>query len=747
MRGWWQGFAGRHPLFVTAVAAAACVVLADGRLWHGLAAGVVFGMLGAWGRGWRSGLALWLCGWLAAGVFAWRDGALRTAERELVAAPPGTVEARILRDAQGSERFWLAAARITEGRWKGVDVWWKGKGEMPVAGSRVRDWGKFTPLEGPRNPGEFDRAAWLRRRGVAAEFESGWRPGEVETGSLAARGARVRRAFRDAVTAGLEEDSTEARVIRAVVIGEQPPDAETLIAAFRNSGTLHVFSVSGLHVAMVGGIGWCLLGWAGVPRRRAVLALLPLVFGYAWITGHSAPAVRSACMAAVFLGAFVFRRKPDLLNALGAVLLGAALWDGRLLFQPGVQLSYGVVAAIAVGTAWAARVFSWMAEPELYLPEKRMNRWQLALLNLRRRTAQSLSVSLAAGVGSAPLTAAHFGLVTPVSVLAGLVLVPLVFVLLAAALLGAALSPLPPLSHLVNRANGRVAALCVLSARGFSSIPGGHWRTGGDPRPALIVYDLEYGAGAACFSGGDGGAVLIDCGDAPGFKRVVAPSLRKLGIQPDSVVLSHPDGGHLGGASAVWEALPVRQALMPVALSRSPSFRRWMNEAPPAGIRTHEAAEVATLAFPDGAALEVLHAPDPLARNTLADDRVAVFRLHWRGWRILFTSDAGMLTERKLLESGKDLSADVIVAGRHRTDLTLGDRFLDAVNPLAIIASNPVHPPAEHLPPASAAYWKSRGIRVIDQRESGGVTVRVDDDGALSIDGFLAGGPLRLMRR
>ena len=42
---------------------------------------------------------------------------------------------------------------------------------------------------------------------------------------------------------------------------------------------------------------------------------------------------------------------------------------------------------------------------------------------------------------------------------------------------------------------------------------------------------------------------------------------------------------------------------------------------------------------------------------------------------------------------------------------------------------------------------RDRGIRVIDQRESGGVTVRVDDDGALSIDGFLSGGPLRLMRR
>ena len=92
------------------------------------------------------------------------------------------------------------------------------------------------------------------------------------------------------------------------MIGEQPPDADALISEFRNSGTLQVFSVSGLHVAMVGSIGWLILGWLGVPRRWAVVILLPLVFGYSWITGNSAPAVRSAWMAAVFLGAFVFRK-------------------------------------------------------------------------------------------------------------------------------------------------------------------------------------------------------------------------------------------------------------------------------------------------------------------------------------------------------------------------------------------------------------------------------------------------------
>lgn len=748
MGTWLGGFSARHPLFVAAVVAAACVMLADRQPWWGVMAAVFFGVAGLLSAGWRRGLAWLVCGGVAVGVFVWRDRGRADAEAGLTALTGAERSARVLKDARGGEGSWVAPARLLDGAGAGTKVWWEGRGELPVAGSVVRATGNFGPLPEMRNPGEFDRGEWLRRQGVAAVFHTGWTDGSVETGDLAALGAKIRHGFRDAVTAGLEEDSQQAAVIRAVVIGEQPPDADALISAFRNSGTLHAFSVSGLHVAMVGSICWLILSWAGVPRRWAVVVLLPLIFGYSWITENSAPAVRSAWMAAVFLGAFVFRRKPDLLNALGAVLLAAMLWDGRLLFQPGVQLSYGVVAAIAVGTAWAAKSFAWMAVPELYLPMQLMSRWQERWLAFRRWLAQSLAVSLAAGVGSAPLTAYHFGLVTPVSVLAGLVLIPLVFVLLGAALLAAALHPIiPPLARGVNRLNGHVADGCVWAAKGFSAIPGGHFQVGRETRPMLLVYDLGYGAGAACFSGGDGSGVMIDCGDFYGFKQQLAPSLRRLGIEPDAVVLSHPDGGHLGGGSVVWEALPIRQALMPVSISRSPAFRSWMEGCPKAGIRTRLAVAGDWLAFPDGARLEILHAPDPLAKNALADERVAVFRLHWRGWKLLFTSDAGMGTELKMLDAGKDVSADVIIAGRHRRDLTLCDRFLDAARPQAIIASNSPFPLEERLPSGAVEYWKSRGIEVIDQRESGGVTVRVDDAGNLCIKGFLSAAPLVLRPR
>ena len=742
---WWIRQVRRRPLLATGLVAVLAVFAASWNGWWACALVVMLGWAGLVAGGARWCLTWLLCGGLAAAIFLHRDHRWQQANAALLATPGGQASAIVLEDARGNERFWVAPARLSGGRFDGEKVWWEGRGSLPVIGSKIRASGNFLALPEPRNPGEFNRAEWLRKQGVVAVFHAVRFEGTVETPESARIGAAIRKGFRTRITAGLDDDSRQARVIRAVVIGESPPDSYPLIAAFRHSGTLHVFCVSGLHVGMVAGMGWLLLGWAGVPRRLAVPLLLPLIFGYAWITGHGAPAVRSSWMAALFLGAFVFRRKPDLLNALGAMLLASMLWDGRLLFQPGVQLSYGVVAAIAIGSSWAARSFSWMTHPEMYLPGRLMSSWQRTWLSARRNVAGSMAVSLAAGIGSAPLTAIHFGLITPISVLASVVLVPMVFVLLSVALCSASLSlAFPALSHPVNHLNGWLALACVRVADGFAWVPGGHFNIRRPSQAQLIVYDLDYGAGAACFSGPGGKAVLLDCGDRRSFSYQVAPSLRWHGIEPESVVISHPDGGHLGGGAQVWEAFPIRQALMPVKLSRSPTYRSWMDEAPRQGIRLHAPAAGSSLPFPGGATLRILHTPDTAAVSALADNRVMITRLDWNGWRILFTSDAGIGTETSLLDAGLDLNADVIIAGRHRSDLSLGDAFLEAVSPQAIVASNPQYPIEERRRPATLDYWRSRGIKVVDQAQSGGVTLKMDEAGRLRIEGFLDGNTLVL---
>lgn len=734
-----------HPLLGGALVSVLAVLAMQVSLGLFLGTGIMAAVVAHWLLGQRVAWVALGVALAAGGSFGIRTAWTDQASEMLISTgrPPGRIGARMQEDGKVSGRGWSGLARLGSKDLPSATVMWCGSGEVPVAGAEISACGQFTQAEAPRNPGEFDEPAWLERQGAAALFLADREGGTVTTGRWAGWAASVKRGFRTAVTDGLAEDSREADVIRAVVIGEYPKDDDEVVAAFRNSGTLHVFSVSGLHVAMVGMVLWFFLKLLGVPRRVSIPLLIALMFGYSWITGNSPPAVRSAWMAAVFLGAFMVRRRPDLLNALGAVLLGAAIWDGRLLGQAGVQLSYGVVAAIGLWGGWFSRTFGKLSAPDSYLPQVLLTKWQARWFGAKRWVTDSVAVSCAAGLGSTPLTAWHFGLVTPVAVIASLFMIPVVFLLLVFGLLSAAVHPFSPkVACGLNQANAKVAWVCSGLAGKLAAVPYASVAIPKGGRPFLLIYDLEYGGGAVCFAGNDG-AVLLDCGDKYTFKRVVLPSLRSFGVSPDSVVLSHPDGGHIGGGAALLLSTEIHQVLLPVERSRSPAYKEWQEK----GLKTLLASPGLQLPFPDNATLEVLHAPDPLAWDALADERVAIYRLLWRGWRILFVNDAGLRTERKLLASGQDLHADILIAGHHRTDLSLSDEFVKAVAPRVIVASNSPHPPEERLDPRKISWWQKSGIEVLDQRATGGVMIAPDQDGSLLLNGFVDGRTLRLSTR
>jgi ComEC/Rec2-related protein len=731
----------RHPLLWVAGAATAAVVAVDGgHLIGWLVLAVLVGLPGMAGLRALPPVALLLA--LAAAVLhGTRTLPQEAAQRwiEAAGAKSATVTARVLSIPQATGGGWSALVEVQSGGPVGK-VWWWGGGPPAAQGETVEADGLFRPFPEPRNPGEFEVGRWLHRQGAWGVFEAqglarslhpppGWRR----------FGQRARAWFRDAVTTGLEPESRQAAVIRAMVLGENPDD-DALVEAYRSSGTLHVFSVSGMHVAMVGAIGWLLLKCLGVPRRPAVGLILAGMFAYAWLTGMKPPATRSVTMATVILCGFLLRRRPDLLNALGLALLLALLADGHLIFLAGVQLSFGVVLAIGLATRRATRLFSMIDRQEEYLPLPLYGWWRTRWLHFRQGVATALGASTAASIGSVPLTVWHFGFFSAISVLASPLIGLPVFLLMSLALLSAALSPLPGVSERINRLNGRVADLCTGIASSAAAVPGGSVSLRRD-RPGenfLIVYDVGYGGGAACLHDG-GSSLLFDTAHRPGFRRIVLSSLRHMALRPESAVLSHPDGGHLGGAVEALDALPLRQLLLPVDRARSQSFRDLQAAAGSRGVATMRGVISRAYGISPEAWIEVLHEPDPADVQAVADERVMVTRLHWRGWRILFMGDAGLRTERAMLESGRDLAADVIVAGRHRKDATMGDAFLAAVRPRAIVAGHADFPPEERVPVRWEAACERAGIRVFHQGRTGGVTLVPGQAGTLVIRGFLDG--------
>ena len=738
-----------HPLLWASLLAVAAVAAADGHVVAGVGIGLVALAAILSARRTDITVAAVVLAALAAGLHAHRLAPQRAAQREVAEQGSilATVTAKLLTEPQGTGGGWSALAEIESGG-SGGRVSWRGFGPSPGKGAKIEARGRFVPFPTKRNPGEFDFANWLYRQGAWGVFEpAGLAKRLNEPSAFDQAEAKARAWFRNAVTAGLDETSQEAAVIRAMVLGEMPEDEDVLIEAYRQSGTLHAFSVSGMHVAMVGLIVWWVLRWCWVPRRAAVFIILAAMIGYVWITGFKPPSIRALIMAAVVLSAFVFRQRPDLLNALGLALLVGLLVDGHQLFQVGSQLSFGVVAAIGIFAAVMRRPFTFLETPELYLPRQLYGFWQNAWLWLRQKTASALGASSAASVGSLPLTLCHFGFVSWVSIVASPLIGIPVLGLMILALTATALTPIPAAQQQVNRWNAKVAWLCTQMATGFAAIPQGN-KTFARGQPGdnfLIVYDAGHGGGAACLKDGDT-SVLFDIGSKSGFRRTVLPSLRYLALRPQNVVLSHPDGGHIGGTVEALDALPVRQILIPVDKARSTYFRDIMAVSQKRSIKTPRGLRGMRFDISPDAWFEVLHEPDARDQNALADGRVMVTRLHWQGWRVLFTSDAGLGIERKMLEGGDDLKADVIVAGRHLHDASLGDDFLAVVQPKAIIASHADFPRAERVPDDWAAACEKRGTRVFHQGRTGAVTLVAQGDGSLVIRGFLDGSELTLRR-
>ncbi len=736
----------KRPLFVVAVglvAVSATQALYPGLVWLGVAVFVAVVWLAG---GWKGGLAAACLGAFLVVSTEHTDERQARDEERFAAMGASVAEGRLTEDGVGEGGRWSAVVELRGELFGGRKVKWMGAGEAPPAGTQVIANGVFYRLERERNPGTPDRSERLRTQGVVAVFRASEMRCEQWIAPFPQRAAAFKKSFREGIVAGLDPECEEAKVIRAVVIGERAQDSLELVRSFRESGTLHVFTVSGLHVAMLGSIIWFVLKWTGVRRRWAVPLIIVAMFGYVWLTGNGQAAVRAAWMGAVFLGAFALRRRSDLLNSLGVVLLVALVWDNRVIRMPGVQLSYGVVASIGLLTVFTRRCFTWIAAVDDFLPVSEMGWWQRKWLGVRRKLADALAVSTAASIGSTPLGMFHFGLFTPVSVLATVALVPLVYLLLMAAIFSSAVYPFWKTgSVILNRANFCLAWACSETAEFFADMPGASTSTRVPERDVLVIYDLQYGAGASCFVPAGGNAVMIDTGGKRDLESEVGFSMRQLGMEPDSVIFTHADAGHMAGPELVGTMFPLRQVAMGGHGSPGSVAVKWETFSKK-GMETMQPHKGDRLDFGGGVWGEVLLSPHDEILGPVADDRALVFMMHWQGWKILWLGDAGRFSEVAMINSGAELKADVIVAGFHESDTSLTDEFITAVNPQAIVLPSPPGSDMDGYRVIRTKGWRKKHITVIEQAAAGGLTVTVGADGSLLIEGFYDGSKTVLTR-
>jgi competence protein ComEC len=615
-------------------------------------------------------------------------------------------------------------------------VWqvrWKG---APRFGDEFRFFGTAEPIAPPRNPGEFDMRSYLARRDVRRLFFARY----PENGTLIRHGggnpilrwAQNSRAWmQDALCRGLENAPEVQNFLSGIVLGLRYQAPEDIEEPFQQTGTVHLFSVSGLHVAIVAALLWVVAAVAQLPRKWAAAIIIPLLFFYAAVTGLHVASMRAAVMAAIVVGGLLVERTVFVTNSLAAAAFFLFCWNTNELFSTGFQLSFAVVGAIVLLADPLFRFFQRWGGVDPFLPESLVRGPRRWLHSGYKWLCGGASVSLAAWIGSLPLILWYFHLVTPISLFANLVVVPIAFFVLAIALLSLLSTPLLPwLAVVFNNANWALATLVLATVHVFAQVPGGHFYVG-EPGKRLTakITVLDVGAGAAIHLRTGRSNWLFDCGSQRSYERVVREYLHWAGVNRLSgLFLSHGDSLHIGGAMELLDDFRRVQVMDNPAPDRSSLHRRLQRLFQQRGIKPDNLAAGDSFRLSNEVTAHVLFPPRNFISPTSNDQAYVVQLIVAPATSILFMSDSGIKTEQALLASRSNLQSDIIIKGQHHSAESASEAFLDATRSRLIIATSRDFPHYERLSEQSVEALRNRGIKLFRQDETGAITLRFKHD-------------------
>jgi ComEC/Rec2-related protein len=299
-------------------------------------------------------------------------------------------------------------------------------------------------------------------------------------------------------------------LVHAMLLGLRSAIPPEMNAIFRNSGTIHVFAISGQGVGLVAAVMAAGLSFLAIPRPRWGVTLIPLLFAYTLMTGASPSAMRACLMAAFYFGAPLVRRKPSACAALAAAAIIQIFWNPQDLTNISFLLSYTVMAGLVLLCPPLSRIFRTILRVEsatthaallrlsqrLTAKRQRFARqiWSVRLALWRRTIlgffADILAMGIAAWIASVPLTALYFGRFIPGGLLANLVVVPAAGLIVIAGALAIVTSFLfPAAAGIFNCAAAACTTVMLEASRLTTLIPGASVIV---PPPSLALIVVWY---------------------------------------------------------------------------------------------------------------------------------------------------------------------------------------------------------------------------------------------------------------
>ncbi len=216
----------------------------------------------------------------------------------------------------------------------------------------------------------------------------------------------------------------EAGIMKALLLGDRSHIPKYIKQLFIETGTAHILAISGLHVGIIAGIVVILFKTLPIPRAwQFFMAILSLI-AYALITGARPSVIRATIMMCIFLGGVILEREQNLLNTISVAAFIILISNPFSLFDIGFQLSFACVLSIIL---FADKIKAFFIKRIKILQDGKIYGKVKGILIL---IIYSVSISFAVWIGIAGLIAYYFHIITPITVLANLFVIPLLFIII-----------------------------------------------------------------------------------------------------------------------------------------------------------------------------------------------------------------------------------------------------------------------------------------------------------------------------
>lgn len=331
-----------------------------------------------------------------------------------------------------------------------------------------------------RTGGTFDYKRYLARQGIYAVATIAEKDPVVIVGN---KGSSIKKIVYSLKTLLIEKlevlfRAPERYFLIAILLGERQDIPDEWNDIFIKTQTMHLIAISGLHIVLIVFIIIFFLGIFPMPRNfKYVIAILFLLF-YAVMVGCSPSVVRATVMGVVVLGSYVLKRDADIYNSLGLAAVLMLLYNTEQLFDTGFILSFMSVLSVVYLTP---KINEAIGVDKI----KRDGIWG----GIFYYTANLFTAAFAVWLGLMPVNANFFNMISPVSLLANLLAIPLFFVIITFSFCALFFyQALPFLGKVFSSATEFFTAFEMLSLRFFSNLPFAYFYVKPARDPLIFLY-------------------------------------------------------------------------------------------------------------------------------------------------------------------------------------------------------------------------------------------------------------------